>query len=120
LLAELRLRMAKETLDDVLREVGRRLAQRQLPLQGDLKSRATGAVRILAEIGGRATLEESEDGLVIQGQSCPLAAVVAGHPETCLMAEALLSEVVGSPVRQTCDPDVPRCRFLIEAAPLAR
>ena len=44
-------------------------------------------------------MEERDDGLVILGRSCPLADVVKGHPETCLIAEALLTEVIGSPVQ---------------------
>ena len=43
---------------------------------------------------------------MILGCSCPLAAAVEGHPETCLLAEALLADVIGAPVRQTCDTRV--------------
>jgi hypothetical protein len=53
---------------------------------------------------------------VIQGCSCPLAAAVDGTPGAGLLAETLLSDVVGVPVRQVCDQGPPpRCRFEIPA-----
>ena len=45
----------------------------------------------------------------------PLASAVEGHPETCLLAEALLADVIGAPVCQACDPEIPRCRFEVVA-----
>src|SRR5918994_2530306 len=49
----------------------------------------------LGELGGLAEVEEQDGGYVILGCSCPLAAAVTGHPETCLLAETLLAEVIG-------------------------
>jgi predicted ArsR family transcriptional regulator len=50
----------------------------------------------------------------IRGFSCPLAALVPGHPEVCQLAEAMLSEIVGIPVHERCDKrDRPRCCFEI-------
>src|SRR4051794_2845370 len=103
-------------LDTAMREVGRRLADEQPRAAGDLRQRAGAAVALLSELGGLASLEEEHGELVIQGRSCPLAAAVTGHPETCLLAEALLAEVIGAPVRQSCAPEIPRCRFEIGAA----
>ena len=57
-----------------------------------------------------AELEERGDAVLIRGYGCPLAAVVPGHPEVRRLAEALLTEVVGVPVREHCDRgDNPRC-----------
>jgi predicted ArsR family transcriptional regulator len=109
--------LSPQALDSAMREVGRRLAAEQPRPTGDLRTRADGAVALLSELGGLATLEEENGELVIQGRSCPLAAAVNGHPETCLLAEALLAEVIGAPVRQTCDPEIPRCRFEIGHTP---
>jgi predicted ArsR family transcriptional regulator len=109
--------LSPQALDSAMREVGRRLAAEQPRPTGNLRTRADGAVALLSELGGLATLEEENGELVIQGRSCPLAAAVNGHPETCLLAEALLAEVIGAPVRQTCDPEIPRCRFEIGHTP---
>lgn len=106
-------RLAPESLDDLLRDVGHRLAAGQPAPTGDLRQRVDGAVALLGELGGLAVVEERDDGFVIAGRSCPLASAVAGHPETCLLAEALLADVIGETVCQTCDPAIPRCRFEI-------
>lgn len=108
-------RLPSETVDEILRDVGRRLAQGQTVPTGDLRARVEAAVDLLGEMGGLATIEERNGGFVIVGRDCPLAAAVGGHPETCLLAEALLADVIGALVCQTCDPDIPRCRFEIEA-----
>ena len=108
--------MSPEHLDDLLRDVGHRLAAGQTAPAGDLRQRVEGAVALLGELGGLATIEQAEDGYIIAGMSCPLASAVAGHPETCLLAEALLADVIGAPVRQVCDPSIPRCRFEVAVA----
>jgi predicted ArsR family transcriptional regulator len=108
--------LSPQALDTTLREVGRRLAAEQPRAAGDLRERAEGAVALLNDLGGLATLEEN-GALMIQGRSCPLAEAVEGHPETCLLAEALLAEVIGAPVRQICNPEIPRCCFEIGQAP---
>jgi predicted ArsR family transcriptional regulator len=110
-------RLTPEALDDLLRDMGHRLAARQPALTGDLRTRVEGGVGVLSELGGLAEIEEQDGGYVILGRSCPLAAAVEGHPETCLLAEALLADIVGAPVRQTCDAEGPRCRFEVGAAP---
>ena len=104
--------LSPPVLDAALREVGRRLAAGQPRVAGDLRQRTGAGVTLLSELGGLASLEEN-GALVIQGRSCPLADAVKGHPETCLLAETLLAEVIGAPVRQTCAPEIPRCRFEI-------
>lgn len=109
-------RMSEGELDALLRDVGRRLAAGQPPPTGDLRTRVERAVGLLGELGGLAAAEKEDGGYVIQGRSCPLAAAVEGHPQTCLLAETLLAEAIGAPVRQTCDPEIPRCRFEVGAA----
>ncbi|MCC6756309.1 MAG: hypothetical protein IT199_08045, partial [Solirubrobacterales bacterium] len=105
--------LSGESLDGALREVGRRLASAYPPATGTLPERAEQAVGVLASLGGLATVEDAPPHVVIAGCRCPLAAVVEGHPATCLLAEALLEDLVGAPVRQACDPAIPRCRFVI-------
>jgi predicted ArsR family transcriptional regulator len=112
-------RLPPEALADLLRDVGQRLAMGQTLPHGDLRARVAGAVAMLDAMGGLATAEEENGGFVIQGCSCPLAAAVEGHPETCLLAEALLADVIGAPVRQVCDPAGAHCRFEIGAPAVA-
>lgn len=106
-------RMSPESLDDLLRDVGRRLAAGHTAPDGDLRERVERGAALIGELGGLAVVEEQEGGFVIAGRSCPLAATAPGHPETCLLAEALLADVIGAPVCQACDPEIPRCRFEI-------
>jgi predicted ArsR family transcriptional regulator len=109
-------RLAPDTLNDLLREMGHRLAGGQAPSTGNLRTRVDGAVALLGELGGLAEVKEQDGGYVIRGCSCPLAAAVTGHPETCLLAEALLADVIGAPVRQTCDTQGLQCRFEVGTA----
>jgi predicted ArsR family transcriptional regulator len=61
-----------------------------------------------------ADVEQADGQLVMPSYACPLSSVVVAHPELCDLAEALLSELLGAPVEQRCDRDVPpRCRFAI-------
>jgi predicted ArsR family transcriptional regulator len=104
-------RLPPEAMDDLLRDMGHRLAAKQPVPVGDLRARVEDAVGVLGELGGLAEVEERDGGYVILGRSCPLAAAVEGHPESCLLAEALLADIVDAPVRQTCDTEGLRCRF---------
>lgn len=107
-------RLEPSDVDEMLREAGRNLAAPVEPASADLHSRAAEAVALLQRLGGLAELQETGDGLVIRGYSCPLAAAVAQHPEVCGLAEALLSEVIGAPVHETCERNgSPRCAFRI-------
>jgi predicted ArsR family transcriptional regulator len=105
-----------EQSEAAMREVGRRLAS-GIPIpQGDLKTRMESAVVVLNELGGLAELEDDGDGdaSAIQGYSCPLAAVVPGHPQVCKLAESLLATLTGAPMQERCDRDEPwHCRFEI-------
>ncbi|MFN8592103.1 MAG: ArsR family transcriptional regulator [Thermomicrobiales bacterium] len=111
LLGVLAERLPPEVLDDVLRDTGRRLAAGHVLSSGDLRARVDGAVALLDELGGMAAVAAAGDGYVIQGCGCPLAAAVAGSPRACLLAETLLADVIGAPVRQVCDTADLRCRF---------
>ena len=116
LLAVLAERLPPDALADALREVGHRVAGAHAAPSGDLRRRVERALALLDDLGGLADVEESAGGFVIRGCSCPLAAAVAGTPEACLLAEALLADVVGAPVRQVCDQGPPpRCRFEVPA-----
>ena len=106
-------RMSREELETMLRSVGRRLASQWNIPEGNLRVRLEAAVEVLNELGGMAELEEENSTYVIRGFSCPLAAVVPGHPEACSLAEALVTELAGVPVQEQCER--PRCRFVVPA-----
>lgn len=107
-------RMPSDDVSAALREVGHRIAADQDDFTGDLRAKVDQASQLLTALGGAAVVEENGHGLVIRGYNCPLAAAVEGSPDACLIAETLLTDLIGQPVRQVCDPGPPpRCRFEI-------
>jgi predicted ArsR family transcriptional regulator len=114
LVAVLAERLPPEELDAALRDVGHRLAAGQPTPRGDLRARLDAAVALLAGLGGSAEIEETHGCWSILGCNCPIAAAVEASPDACLVAETLLSDLLGMPIKQTCDPGPPpRCRFEI-------
>lgn len=107
-----------ETVDAAMREVGRRMAAAHpAPTDQPLAARVEGALALLEELGGLAEAEPEGDTYVIRGFSCPLAAAVPGHPTVCRLAEALLTDVIGTPVQARCEHGA--CRFLVSRQPSA-
>lgn len=108
--------LSPKELRAAMREVGKRVADNHLDeIKGKSRSeRINTALRILKDLGGAASFEESEGKHFIRGNGCPLAAATARHPEACLIAESLLSQIIGSPVEECCiHGAVPSCRFEI-------
>ena len=110
-------RLGAEDTDALLRAVGRDLAEgKTVPTDGT-RARLEAAVAVLNELGGLTQLEERDGALVIQGYSCPLAALTPDHPEVCRMAETLVTEVAGVPVYERCDRgERPRCCFEVSTS----
>lgn len=105
-------RMGPEESEALLRAVGHRLAEVQTVPEDGVRARLEAAVAVLNELGGLVELEERDGAFVIRGYSCPLAAVVPGHPEVCRMGETLLTELAGVPIYERCDRgERPRCCF---------
>jgi predicted ArsR family transcriptional regulator len=110
-------RLGPEESEALLRSVGRRLAEEHSTQADGAHARLEAAAGVLNELGGLAELEEQDGTLVIQGYSCPLAAVTPDHPEVCRMAEVLVAEVAGVPVNERCDRgEKPRCCFEVASA----
>lgn len=109
-------RLTEDELDDTLREVGRAIASPHTP---DLASktrreRILSALKILGQIGGAAVLVQEGESQVIQGSNCPLAALTEQHPHACIIAEALLSDIIGVPVTERCSHEAgPKCCFVV-------
>jgi predicted ArsR family transcriptional regulator len=118
LITVLKGRLPPEAIEDVLREVGRSLAS-PLPSDkspADLEGRLQNALEVLKAIGGSARVETEDGKLLIRSTGCPLSAAVVEHPEVCELAEALVAEIVGVPVRERCNRgESPKCCFEIEA-----
>ena len=108
--------LSPKELRAAMREVGKRVADNHLlELKGKSRNeRIEAALRILKDLGGSATFEKSEGKHFIRGNGCPLAAATSRHPEACLIAETLLSQVIGAPVKEHCiHGSAPSCRFEI-------
>jgi predicted ArsR family transcriptional regulator len=104
--------LGPEETEALLRTAGRRIADERPVPTGGVRTRLEAAVTVLDELGGLAELEERDGAFIVRGYSCPLTAVVPGHPEVCRLTEALLTELAGVPVHEHCDRDEnPRCCF---------
>ena len=109
-------RLTHGELSGALREVGHRIATTQPAGPVGVGARVDWAVELLGALGGLAVAQETDGGFVIRGCNCPLSAAVEGSEDACMIAEALLSDLIGAPVRQRCDPGPPPCcRFEVTA-----
>lgn len=100
-----------------MRAAGRTVASEHLPeLRGKSRQeRINAALGVLKDLGGAATFKEEDGKHFIYGNGCPIAAATANHPEACLLAESLLTELIGSPVKEHCiRRPTPSCRFQIK------
>jgi len=100
-----------------MRAAGRSVAHEHLrELQGKTRGqRIDAALGILKELGGSASFREEDGKHFIYGNGCPIAAATANHPEACLLAESLLTEIIGSPVKECCiRGSTPSCRFEVK------
>lgn len=116
LLESVAARLPSGEVEEVLREVGKKVASTHPPSlpRASLRERTEAALNLLTELGGLAELREEDEGLLICGYSCPLADAVAHDPRVCTLAEALLSDVIGAPVQERCDREAkPRCTFKV-------
>ncbi len=100
-----------------MRAAGRAVAQEHLrELHGKTRrQRIDAALDVLKQLGGSATFREEDGKHFIYGNGCPIAAATTNHPEACLLAESLLAEIIGSPVKEHCvRGPVPCCRFEVK------
>lgn len=103
-------------VESLLVEAGRRAVAGRVWPEG-VEARLGAALALVREMGGLAEVEARDGVPAIRGHSCPFSELVPSHPEICRLAEAVLSEVVGAPVRELCEKgDHPRCTFEVEVA----
>jgi len=111
LIAVLKERLSVRALKEIMREVGRSLAGARRS-GNDFDARLKQGLTTLEDIGGSARVEKADGKIFIRSSSCPLAEAVTEHPEVCKLTETLLSEIVGTRVREHCDREgSPRCSF---------
>jgi predicted ArsR family transcriptional regulator len=107
-------RLSSRELQASLRDAGRTVAMEHLDqVQGKTRNqRIEFALAVLKALGGDVKIKEREGKRFIDGNGCPLSAATAYHPEACLIVEALLSEIIGTPVKECCHQgEAPRCSF---------
>jgi predicted ArsR family transcriptional regulator len=116
LLSVLSRKLTGKELRAGMRAVGKKLADVHRPeVKGkNRKQRIQAAVRVLNDLGGAASFHESEGKHFIRANGCPLAAATSQHPDACLIAESLLSQIIDAPVKECCKHGPsPSCCFEI-------
>jgi DeoR family transcriptional regulator, suf operon transcriptional repressor len=107
-------RLPERDLDEIMRDVGRRLATEWPRAQGTVAERIENASALLQELGAPNEIDQVEGTVRIRAFGCLLAAAVQGRPQACRAMEALLTEFIETPVRECCERgDRPRCCFEI-------
>ena len=110
LLETLAERSSPREMEELLREVGRRLGPDK-PKGGSFDARVRAAAALLSSLGSELDIERTSEGYLLRGHACPLAAVVRQQPNACHAVEELVGSVVGAPVRECCDRSSgARCR----------
>jgi predicted ArsR family transcriptional regulator len=116
-------RLPAEQAEELLREVGRRIAKNVGGrATGDEASRTRSAAAALNALGGDAVVVENAASgeLTIRGAGCPLSAAVAERPECCLAIESLIHEITGLPTQSRCLHGArPSCCFVVATEPAA-
>ena len=117
LLGVLKSRLEAKELIEIMREVGRSVADTGARSHtGSLNERLNEALAALEGLGGSARVVERGDQLSIESESCPFADVVVEHPEVCKATESAVEEIVGVQVTERCDrTGLPKCRFSIDS-----
>lgn len=101
-----------ETVDEVIRAIGRRLAA-SAPVPPGVEP-LRHAISVLEGLGALVDVSRTNGTRVLQGHGCPASTLVQGHPEICRVVQIVLEEFTGSTVRETCDRgERPSCRFEI-------
>jgi len=75
------------------------------------------AAAALRSLGGEVEVVTENGAPMLRGTGCPLSSTVTRRPETCRAVESLVSEIVGTTVRECCARDGrPRCCFTVQPA----
>ena len=119
LVEELAVQMAPSRSAELMQAVGRRLSadSPRSRAEDTLDVRMQAGAALLNSLGGDAHVEKRDGSIAIRGSGCPLSVATARRPELCGAVEALLGEVIGVAVRETCvRGDRPQCCFQVAQA----
>lgn len=109
-------REGEDAVVSLLQEVGRRAAGGDAT--GPLERRVEAAEKALRGLGADVKVErEAAEAWRLEGQGCPLSAVVREQTIACTLVQSLIAEVSGGEVTICCrHGDRPRCSFRVEPA----
>ncbi|MGH7466976.1 MAG: helix-turn-helix transcriptional regulator [Longimicrobiales bacterium] len=105
-------RLTRSELEQVFREVGRRLGEAQTAPTGNLAKRVRTVSALLNQLGALTTVEADNGHVVLRGSACPLSVAVSRRHEVCLAVEELLVVLTGARVERQCRyHNRPACQF---------
>lgn len=107
LLAALESRLGDRELEELFRDVGRRLAA-GVDVDGAstaraLDARVNTAASVLTALGAEIDVERTTDGYLLRGHACPLSDAVRVQPGVCRAIEELVAGVTGASVAECCE-----------------
>ncbi|MGH9820427.1 MAG: helix-turn-helix transcriptional regulator [Pyrinomonadaceae bacterium] len=117
LLGVLKQKMPSASLTSILHDVGINIGRvRPKDVNSTFEERVNGALSSLEELGGAVAVVTESGRTLIKSEGCPFADAVTEHPEVCRVAESMIEEIVGQPVKEICDRTAsPKCCFVIDA-----
>ena len=97
----------------ILHSAADRLAGPSPRQDANLEARLADTRLLLASIGADVEVERKGNTLRLRGSDCPLASMVATHPELCGVLAAVIARRLGVAVNDCCDRSqaLPRCCF---------
>ncbi|HSE12436.1 MAG TPA: helix-turn-helix domain-containing protein [Rudaea sp.] len=111
-LTSARERAGAEGYAQILQSAADRLAGGE-PDEAGFEARLVDTKAFLAKVGADVEIERSGNKVRFRGADCPLASMVAAHPELCGVLAAVIARRLGVEVHDCCDRSVtlPRCCF---------
>jgi predicted ArsR family transcriptional regulator len=119
LLDLIRERLDPEQASTLMKETARRLIAARVGelREGEPQARAAELLQKLTEVAPGVSLEDQQGFLRVRACGCPLASVTESHPEVCGLLAEVLSELLGTGVRERCERnESPRCCFEVGTA----
>jgi len=97
---------------EILKDAAERLAGEGAKAR-TFAARLADCKALLATVGADVEVERSRGIVRLRGIDCPLASMVAAHPELCGVLAAVIARRLGVPVKERCDRSstLPRCCF---------
>lgn len=107
--------LSRDQLDQIMRDIGRRMASHLAVDDGAaFDERLQAAIAFVDELGADATVSSGSEGVKVQSFSCPLGRAVRQQPCVCQAMAAFFAEATGGRVEQTCQHgDKLVCQFEI-------